>query len=162
MRDEELKDIIAAYGERLSRYAVTILASFHDAEDIVQEVFIAAYEKRESFDGDNLGAWLYRITYNRCINHAKRRKFALFAEPPEPAARRDAGFGFNENTLNALRRLKPMERALIHGRVMDERSYEDLAREFNASPTALRKRYERAKKKLAGYIAESREELEYE
>lgn len=153
--EKELEEVIAAYGEKLLRYAVTILASFHDAEDIIQDVFIAAFDKRKSFDGNNLTGWLYRITYNHCINHTKKRKLVLFAETPEQSVSTDIDTDFSENTLRALRRLKPNERALVHGRVMDERSYEDLAQEFGVSSAVLRKRFERTRKKLAGHLTQN-------
>jgi RNA polymerase sigma-70 factor (ECF subfamily) len=157
--EQELKEVIEAYGERLLRYAATILASLHDAEDVVQDVFIAAYESREGFDGQNLAAWLYRITYNRCINFVKKRRFILFAEIPEQALKESSEAlnppeGFSESTTKALHRLKSKERALIHARIIDERDYKDLAGEMGVSAATLRKRYERAKKKLAEYLLE--------
>jgi DNA-directed RNA polymerase specialized sigma24 family protein len=58
----------------------------------------------------------------------------------------------SDETLCALRRLKPKERALLYGRIMEELSYEELSLLSGCSPATLRKRYERAKNKLAAYL----------
>jgi RNA polymerase sigma-70 factor (ECF subfamily) len=45
-----------------------------DAEDLVQETFLRAYQGLPNFDGRaSLGTWLYRIATNLCIDHQRRR-----------------------------------------------------------------------------------------
>lgn len=54
-----------------------------DAEDMLQEVFCEAFNKMHTFRFDStFGAWLKRITVNKCINELKRRKvsFSLIDE----------------------------------------------------------------------------------
>jgi RNA polymerase sigma-70 factor (ECF subfamily) len=49
-----------------------------DAEDMLQEVFIEAFGRLTSFRFEStFGAWLKRITINKCINELKRRKVQL-------------------------------------------------------------------------------------
>lgn len=146
-----MEEAINLYGEKLLRYATAILCDYHEAENVVQEVFLAVYQGRREFDGANLSAWLYKITYNRCLNQLKKRKFLLFGEIREIAS--SAGdTGISDGTLRALKQLKPKERALIYGRIIEGLSYDELSQLFGCSAAALRKRYERAKKKLAGYL----------
>ncbi len=159
--ESELTEIIHLYGEKLLRYATAIVCNYQDAEDVVQEVFLAAYQTRKNFDGKNLSAWLYKITYNRSINQLKKRKFLLFSEIKEQVSPKEMDNGPSEEMLRALRRLKPKERAVIYGRIMDEISYEELSQRMGCSPTALRKQYERARKKLAGYLTAEFNQKEY-
>jgi len=153
--EQELEEVISAFGEKLMRYATSILCNHHDAEDVVQRVFLQAYQNRRKFDGENLSAWLYKITYNHCVNHLKKRRLFFFSDIKDvPQAAFDP---FEEqdcfdNVLEVLCLLKTEDRALVYGRVINEQSYEELSLIFGKSPAALRKQYERAKKKLAGYL----------
>lgn len=49
-----------------------------DAEDVLQEAFVQAFTKLESFRYDStFGAWLKRIVINTCINAINKRKIDL-------------------------------------------------------------------------------------
>ena len=151
--EAELEELIHGYSEKLLRYATSILYSHQDAEDVVQDAFISAYQNRKSFDGRNLSAWLYKITYNYCLDKLKmrkRRRLLFFGDIEEPAYM-DGNLLMPE-IMEALKPLKPQERALLYGRVMDGYSYEELSQIIGASPAALRKQYQRVKKKAAEYL----------
>ena len=152
IEEDELAEIINLYGEKLLRYATTILCDYHEAENIVQEVFLSAYKNWNTFDGDNLSAWLYKITYNRCLNHLKKRKILFFYEIHSEIVLPEEDTGLSDETLRALQKLKPKERALIYGRIMEERSYEELSQLTGSSVSALRKQYQRAKDKFVQYL----------
>lgn len=151
--EEELEEIIYLYGEQLLRYATAILCDYHEAENVVQDVFLAAYQGRTTFTGENVSPWLYKIAYHRSLNQLKKRKLLYFAEIREESIAPVDDKGLSDETLRALRRLKPKERALIYGRIMENQSYEELSALSGSSAAALRKQYERAKKKLSGYLA---------
>lgn len=150
--EDELEEVINLYGEKLLRYATAILCDYHEAENVVQDVFLSAYQNRITFDGNNLSAWLYKITYNRSLNQLKKRRILCFGEIRAQAVSTVDDTGLSDETLCALRRLKPKERALLYGRIMEELSYEELSQLSGCSPATLRKRYERAKNKLAAYL----------
>lgn len=49
-----------------------------DAEDILQESFITAFEKLGDLTSDNaFGSWMKRIVINNCITHIKRNKIVF-------------------------------------------------------------------------------------
>ena len=64
-----------------------------EAEDLLQEIFLQAYNKLSSFEGRAaFGTWLYRLAVNRCLDHlrsaASQRQSLTksFEESPEPLA----------------------------------------------------------------------------
>jgi len=145
-----MEDLIADYGKKLLRYATSILYNHQDAEDVVQDVFIAAYQSKNSLDKKNISAWLYKATYNKSINKLRRRRFLVFGCIPEnTVASKD--MGFSDEVLQALGALKPQDRALLYARIVEGYSYEELSLQMGCSQANLRKRYERAKKKV-GYM----------
>ncbi|MBI2278505.1 MAG: RNA polymerase sigma factor [Candidatus Brennerbacteria bacterium] len=66
--------LVERYEERLLRYARRFFFEDADAEDLVQEVFIKAYENIQSFDpARRFSPWIYRIAHNEFVNALKRR-----------------------------------------------------------------------------------------
>ena len=54
--------------------ALRMLRNRADAEDLVQEIFLHAYDKLASFQGRSaFGTWLYRLGVNRCLDHLRSR-----------------------------------------------------------------------------------------
>ena len=70
------EDLIDQYGEGLMRLAFTYVKSRQVAEDVVQDVFVRAYEKRDDFKGhSSYKTYLYRMTVNRCYDHLRSWSF---------------------------------------------------------------------------------------
>lgn len=61
----------------------------------------------------------------------------------------------SEEVKEALAKLSTMERALIFNRIIEERDYKELEVIYNLPAATLRKRYERARKKLSEQLIET-------
>jgi RNA polymerase sigma factor (sigma-70 family) len=66
--------LVARYQSRLLAFCRHMLASREDAEDVLQEVFAAAFNAMLADDRPiNVRPWLYRIARNRCLNHLRKQ-----------------------------------------------------------------------------------------
>lgn len=65
--------LVARYQARLLAFCRHMLGSREDAEDVLQEVFAAAYNAMVADERPlNVRPWLYRIARNRSLNHLRR------------------------------------------------------------------------------------------
>src|SRR5437660_4220473 len=68
------EELYRAHAGRLYSLAVRMLGNQADAEDLLQEIFLSAHRKLESFRGDAaLGTWLYRLATNQILDHVRSR-----------------------------------------------------------------------------------------
>ena len=70
-----------AFGARVERHrrelhvhCYRMLGSFEESEDLVQETFLRAWRRRETYAGRaSVRAWLYRIATNACLDALDKR-----------------------------------------------------------------------------------------
>lgn len=151
--EKALEKLIGTYSQPLLRYCVSILCDMEEAKDVLQDTFIKAYEKRRSFRlGTSMNSWLYRIAYTKAIDavRRRRRRLKLLISTGNTITSQESYI--SEPLYSILLSLSVADRALLYGRVLDERSYEELSQILNASESTLRKRYERLRSKIAKKI----------
>jgi RNA polymerase sigma-70 factor (ECF subfamily) len=62
-------DLVEGHRRELQVHCYRMVASLEESEDLVQETFLRAWRKRESFQGrSTFRAWLYRIATNACLD----------------------------------------------------------------------------------------------
>jgi len=65
--------LVERYQARLLGFCRQMLRSTEDAEDVLQEVFVAAYKAMVADERPiTVRPWLYRIARNRCLNHLRK------------------------------------------------------------------------------------------
>ena len=68
------EELYKAHSGRLYSLACRMLGNPADAEDLLQEIFLSAHRKLESFRGDAaLGTWLYRLAMNQILDYVRSR-----------------------------------------------------------------------------------------
>ncbi|MGH9346234.1 MAG: RNA polymerase sigma factor [Vicinamibacterales bacterium] len=72
---DAFEELYRLHAGRLYSLACRMAGSAQEAEDLLQEVFLHAYRKLESFRGDSsLGTWLYRLGMNQCLDYLRGRR----------------------------------------------------------------------------------------
>lgn len=71
-------ELYKLYSKAMYNICYRIMNNQTEAEDMLQEVFTEVFQKLNSFRYEStFGAWVKRITVNKCINEIKRRKTEL-------------------------------------------------------------------------------------
>jgi RNA polymerase sigma-70 factor (ECF subfamily) len=67
--------LVERHSQSVFRLAYRMTGNQHDAEEVVQEAFLRAYQKLEQFaERANFGTWVYRIAANYAIDRMRQRK----------------------------------------------------------------------------------------
>jgi RNA polymerase sigma-70 factor (ECF subfamily) len=120
-----------------------------DAEDVAQEVFAsaAAALARSAQAASPSTAWLYTVARRRIVDEARRRDRTrtVSLEVVEPHAAAEAPYGGSvaQRLASALATLPPGQRIVLLGRLIQGRSFAELAREAGVSEDACRMRFMR-------------------
>jgi len=79
--------LVERHSRKVFRLAYRMTGNQHDAEEVVQEAFLRAYQKLRQFDGRaNFGTWVYRIAAHYAIDQMRqRRSEEAKREPPHRA-----------------------------------------------------------------------------
>ena len=129
-RTDNWEELVQSQENRLYRAALAILGSRQEAEDAVQDTFLAFWEKAPEGLRDE-GAWLMRGLVNNCrsrLRTSRRRETLPLWEE--------------------LRALPPQDRAAIHLFYYEGFSTQEIARILKCRPGTVRSRLSRARERL--------------
>jgi len=172
--DESLRGNSTAFGslverhqERLYNAISQFLGDRVEAEDVVQEAFVQAYLKLESFQRNSaFYTWLYRIACNGAITRRRRKRVETSVEQnreqtgSEPQAGGDAPGDrllreeLRSRVHDALRQLSHEHRAILQLREMEGLDYEQIAEILDINIGTVRSRLHRARVHLRERLTE--------
>lgn len=158
-RNEGFETLIAFYTEPLYWHTRRIVVVHEDAEDVVQESFIKAFNKIDSFNGGatELSAWLCRIATNTAITALRRHKKNMFVSIDSVAPvlqnllTTEAYQSVDEDILqfqNAILALPLKQRLVFNLRYYEEMPYEEIAKVLNQGVNNLKSNYHHAVKRI--------------
>jgi RNA polymerase sigma factor (sigma-70 family) len=145
------------YQSRLLTFCRHMLRSHQDAEDVLQEVFAAAYKAMLSDEREiNVRPWLYRIARNRCLNHLRRPtadgQDEMDIHPMDHGATThdqvQSRQEFRE-LISDVGELPETQRTALLLREIDGMSYEDIARTMETTVPSIKSLLVRARINLA-------------
>ena len=165
MEANEFKIRVLPLGQKLHRFAINIIKDVHEAEDIVQEIFLKLWKLKYKLEQiDNIDAFAFRMTRNLCLDRIKAKKPQLFDNPVE------AGFGEEvahapdpedqvimqeavSQVHSAMDRLPEQQKTIIHLRDIEGYEYEEIADMLEMEVNNVRVTVSRARKTIRESIS---------
>ncbi|HEY7632921.1 MAG TPA: sigma-70 family RNA polymerase sigma factor [Thermoleophilaceae bacterium] len=149
--------LVDRYNSRLLAFCRHMLGSTEDAEDVLQEVFTAAFNAICADDRPiNARPWLYRIARNRCLNHLRRPQHA--GQDSMDVFERDGG-ATTADTVHTreefrqivadVQELPETQRTALLLREIDALSYEQIAEAMDTTVPSVKSLLVRARVSLA-------------
>jgi RNA polymerase sigma factor (sigma-70 family) len=161
-REQAFTAIVKRYQERIDWQIRRLVVSHDDADDVMQNVFIKAWNALENFREDaKLFTWLYRIATNESLtflDQAKRRSSVSFEDVSETLENKlHSEKDFDEKKAVwklqlAIQQLPEKQRVVFNLRYFEEMPYEEMSEILETSVGALKASYHHAVKKIEDYI----------
>ncbi|MEY4628963.1 MAG: hypothetical protein RLZZ595_1289, partial [Bacteroidota bacterium] len=146
-REQAFTAIVKRYQERIYWQIRRLVVSHDDADDVMQNVFIKAWNALENFREDaKLFTWLYRIATNESLtflDQAKRRFSVSFEDVSETLENKlHSEKDFDEKKAVwklqlAIQQLPEKQRVVFNLRYFEEMPYEEMSEILETSVGAL-------------------------
>ncbi|HMA27410.1 MAG: RNA polymerase sigma factor, partial [Solirubrobacterales bacterium] len=149
--------LVERYQSRLLGFCRQMLASTEDAEDVLQEVFVAAYNAMVADERPiAVKPWLYRIARNRSLNHLRKPtadgQDTMDTHPHMNGVTTHERVQNREefrNLLSDVHKLPETQRSALLLREIDAMSYEEIAQAMDTTVPGVKSLLVRARIALA-------------
>jgi RNA polymerase sigma factor (sigma-70 family) len=140
------------YSKAMYNLAYRILNNREDAEDILQEAFVECFINIDSFRFEStFGAWLKKITVNKCINHIKKKKIdlTLCETLPVTIYEEEEEVTFETETIfKSIEMLPDGYRIILTLYLLEGYDHTEISQILGISESTSKSQYSRAKEKL--------------
>jgi RNA polymerase sigma-70 factor (ECF subfamily) len=165
--------LVRRYQERLYHSVYRLVENSEDAQDVVQEAFLSAYQSLHGFKGDSrFFTWLYRIAVNTAISLKRKRRVMARIERGDDEERTNEPADLSEDNRpghaveqaelttrvqNALKQLSAEHRAVLVLKDMEGQKYEVMAQILQVPIGTIRSRLHRARLELRAILEKNEE-----
>lgn len=151
MEKQQVAALYEAYSKDVYRLALSWLHNTHDAEDILQSVFLKLLDKDITLFPDAQKSWLLTCTANACKNHLR----SFWQRNTQPLDDKLVLPTEEDRSLwDAVGKLKPIYRAVIHLYYYEGYNQAEIAGILGISLTAVQTRMQRAREQLKKELKE--------
>ena len=142
-----------------------MVLSHEDADDLLQNTFIKAWNNLEYFRGEaKLSTWLYRIALNECLNFLNKQRAQKHLSIEESEANllnqleSDPYFDGDQTQLlfeKAIQTLPEKQRIIFHLKYFEDMKYNEISEIMGTSIGALKASYHHAVKKIEEFFKQN-------
>ena len=156
--------IVQKYSETLYWQIRRLVLSHEDANDILQNTFIKAWQNIEYFRGEaKMSTWLFRIAFNECLSFKNNKRIGEQISIDDidtdllNKLECDPYFNGDETQkifLKAVHQLPKKQQMVFNLKYFKEMRYEEMSEIFGTSIGALKASYHHAVKKIETFLKE--------
>ncbi len=159
--DSAFDTLVGRHEEFVYNICMGVLTSADDAEDAMQETFLAAYRALKKFRGDSkVSTWLYRIAVRECLDISRKRKRTTSIEDEvfEPSVDDGTEDRAVQTVVRAaLSKLPGHYRSALVLRYYGGLSYDEIAQSLGSSPSRVKMMLHRARRAFQGIWTDNTE-----
>ncbi len=154
------------YYKAMFNTSLRIVNDMMEAEDVMQEAFLSAFEKISTYSGSvSFGAWLKRIVVNRSLDALAKKKaifedidthVEIYDDSGEEIAYKNEMEARVEEIKSAIERLPEGYRVILSLYLIEGYDHDEIADMLNISSSTSRSQLSRAKQKLVNELKEKK------
>jgi len=156
--------LVDRYKDLVFTLSLKVLQNREEAEEAAQDTFVKTYKSLARFKGESkFSTWIYKITYNNCLDRLKKQKKERLVVPINEYTERDVRSLMNviddiEETerkqmiQNCLNMLAAEESFLLTLYYFNEQSLKEISAIMGINENNVKIKLYRSRKKLAGIL----------
>ena len=156
----EFESIVREYSEQLYYTIRRIVLTHDDANDVLQETFLKAWNAFDTFQGGSkVSTWITRIAINESLDFLRRNKHQASTTSDDLSVAKtllaDEYFDGSETEAmlqEAIAQLPDVQRTVFQLRYFEEMKYSDISKLLDTSEGALKASYHIAVKKITEFF----------
>lgn len=153
----DFKTRVLPVSKKLLRFATHFLKDENEAKDVVQDVFLKLWQKKENLaEIENIEAFAMRMTRNRCLDVIRANKVIPIDAETDRKLKEETvdvhlkiEFSESANQIKMLiNKLPEIQQTVMHLRDIEQLSYDEIVETTNLKVNAIRVNLSRARKKV--------------
>jgi RNA polymerase sigma-70 factor (ECF subfamily) len=154
-------ELYKLYAKAMFNVSMRITNDYAEAEDVLQEAFLNAFQNIHTFRGDaTFGSWLKTIVVNKAVGQVKKRRLSLVAIDDKDYAEVQESIHEDELQLQvaglrkAIQKLPDGYRVVLSLYLLEGYDHSEVAQILGISEATSKSQYSRARKKLLEIMKE--------
>ena len=157
MLASEFKTTVLPLSDKLLRFASQMIKDEEQARDVIQDVFLKLWQKKESLEEiENMEAFAMRMTRNRCLDLYRTKRLIPTEDDKLQFSREESKNLQQEIELSEtafiikklISQLPDLQRTIMHLRDIEQYEYEEIAKITDQNINTIRVNLSRARKKV--------------